>query len=480
MRDTHRRSLLLATLVALGTAAGLLLGSAIAPEISRPVYRNLLVKVRGIEGEPVVRAWIALKREMPTSRTPFLAESGGGPTNAEGDARYKLIPARYHLTVRAEGYAEGAGVVDLRDADGWLSLELEPTVTLAGRLVGPGGRGMRGIRVSIRWDGGARQVRTGPDGSYEASGLPWARGRRWLVDSDRPQGLWRPPSEVRLIPAQGRAQRIAVPPIRLETCAVIEGRLTGPRAAKTKVQVLFTNRWSRDPLVDLPGEAWIERARPGPDGSFEVRSAPPGSIEVYVVLEGAAVRARTLSLAPGETADLGEIPVPSGAGGAVAGRLVFHPGQERTGGVRPLGRKGFERMAEDGSFRIEGILGDGVTLAAGVKYGEHFLMLRERVAVGRTDLVFRPTPARRLRLELIDGRSGKRIENSVVAVAVGDPPVEGSDFYSFRDVIWTRPHPTGTHPVSIRALGFEARRFEAVEIRDDGETRLTVRLTPLP
>ena len=474
MRDSISRALALAVLLGAAVAGGHFLGRSLAPDLSPPVYRDLRVAVRGPESEQVSPAWISLSAVVP-STPPHFQDAGGGPVTDRGEARYRLPPARYRLQVRAEGYMLATAEADLSEADAEITVRLDRAVVLVGTVVGPDGSGVPRIRVSIAWRGGEREVLTDEEGAYESGAVPWTPIARWLVDVKMLRTLRRPPTSVKLIRSRPWTPEIEGSPIALTASARVVGRLVGRRAGEA--EVLLTNRWCRDPLVHIPGEAWFKR---GPDGAIDFQYVPSGPFEVFVVLGPAGSRIRRLELAPGRTVDLGVIPAPDAPNGTLSGRMVFLPGEPRVGGARPVARSGFVFADESGSFRLEGLFGKEVTLEAGVKYGEHYLMVRERVAVGRSALEFAPTPARRLRIELVDEVSGERLAEIRVAVSVGDPPLPGSDFYFLRDVIWTRPLEPGTHGVTIRARGYETARLPAVTVAPDRETRLIIELRPLP
>jgi hypothetical protein len=472
-------ALLLGILLLGGVTAGLQLASVVSerPDARPVVWRNLLVHVRAADGSPVPGAAITLHREKPGLTPRFFASAGAGPADAEGDAFYRLHAGMYRLTVRAEGHLVKRHEVDLREGDAETVVRLGYSAEMAGRVSGPEGIGVPEATVRVRGREGSRETRTGEDGVFVLSRLPWASGLRWVVDVEAPHHLFRPPAEVKLVSASERG-RIRVPPIRLVARATVSARLSGRRAEDA--ELFLTDRYTRDPLVDLPGEAWFRSARPIGDGAVEARAVPPVTLDAVLRLDGVSHHVSTIHPEPGEILDLGDIRVPSAPDGVVAGRVVFQPGEPPIGGARLLHDRDFHQAAEDGTFRLEGLTGEKVTLLAGVKYRDRWLMLREEVEVGREDLILHPTPARRLRITFETADGDEPIEGVPLALAVGDPPGAGSDFTLFRGVLWTLPLEPGTHPVTIRVNGYETLRLTDVRIHPDRETRLNVRLIPYP
>ncbi len=477
MKSPGLRFLFLSVLLGAAAAGGWVLGARRFPPPPAPPgprdWPVLTVRVTDPEGRGIRGARVSIERYGRLRIVP----AGGGPTGASGRAIYHLPPARYRLTVTRRGLSTARVEADLRaGGDRAVSAVLEPALTLEGRILAPGGVPREGVVVRIRWREGERRVRTDAGGRWSAPGVPYAAGRVWIVDATAPPGRWRPPDQVRRVTGGAPGAGIRVPDIRLLPAASVRGRLESSRLEGTAVYL--TNRWSRNPLVDRPGEVWFATVRPDREGRFQAGGVAPGRVEVYAVRDGAPLLAAAVDLAPGESRDLGSIRVAERADGAVAGRLRWIRNQPAGGGVRLITDLAMRRVAPDGSFRIGGLIGERVTLLGGVRYEEHYLPFRRTVEVGAEDLLLAPSPRRRLRLAFTDAETGEPVKGRPAAVAVDDPPGEGSGFYYIHEALWTEPLIPGTPAVTVRVRGYRPVRLPRVRVEPYRETRLAVRVRP--
>ena len=180
------------------TDVTIVVGETTDVRIELPVGNRAQGRVERANGDPVGRARLYVmpagsveKRDRPILSVRGFTEDREPAGATLTDGSFELppqTPGRYDLLVEVEGELPGVlHDVDLSDGDvGDLLVRLPPSGTVAGRILGEGGRPAVGEEVYVLFPSGAvRTVRSDEDGRFEQGGLPVGRCLiRWVSLND--------------------------------------------------------------------------------------------------------------------------------------------------------------------------------------------------------------------------------------------------------------------------------------------------------
>jgi hypothetical protein len=292
---------------------------------------------------------------------PFIvARSLAGPgiyaSVGKEDGGYRLrVPAGpYRVTARAEGYAEGARLVDVAVSQS-LGFQLWPAAAIRGRVVrAADGRPVAGAEVELSGRGVAvaRTTRSVADGRFELGGL--GAGSYLLVARGEGQiGVVPAPVEVSLA---GGSDDV--------TIELVEGRrLRGWTEADDGRPIAGAN-------LELTGcrDAGPRRVTSDAAGRFDVAGLMPCNLLLVASAADLAPTARTVDLARGDQVDLRVV---LGRGVALGGRVLEPDGRGAVGAMvkaslRSPGREEYReaRTGSDGGFLFEHVAAGVAELTA--------------------------------------------------------------------------------------------------------------------
>jgi beta-lactamase regulating signal transducer with metallopeptidase domain/protocatechuate 3,4-dioxygenase beta subunit len=417
--------------------------------------------------------------EIGVSFTPPLGAPDAGQVEARTDAhgRYRfasLGPGAYRISPRAVGYSYlGSKVVqgNTRGVDFFLS----PAGALEGTITGPDGRPVQGALVradlETRWWISSPTVTTDARGYYEVA----VTSGRYRV----------------LVAAEGQAPTVSAPvsvqtgvraraDVRFSEAFRVRGRLLDPSHKPVRgtlqLRELDGNTRAGARVVQ------VLSAEAGPDGRFEIASAPSGAHVFEVTSPGLATRSLEVRLeGRGGTKDVGDVTLTGGA--VVHGRVEDTQGAPVAGAAVFADQGGRKRESirarADGTFSIGG-LEPGAYDVRAEAYG--FASAIEKAETGHRPVV--------LRLARSGGVTGLLVDEAGRPVFPGGLKTEPLANKDARAPILFKPGPeasqgrfvledlvAGPYEITIRADGFVPQKIrtdvEPGRVADAGRITLT-------
>jgi len=253
-------------------------------------------RVKGDGGAGLANIHVFAVREAP----PFGPEAHTRTGRDGGYVVEGLLPGRYRLSARAEGYGPGRATAQLLDADlPSVDIVLPAAIAVNGRVVAADGRPVEGARVQARSAistrgrmavAGAQSVLSAADGSFHLDGIAPGQLRMDVRHPEQGTAAFGP-QEVRA----GESRSVHLVLVR---GASIEGQVRtedGQPAPGVRVAA-----FAADGRTGLEAEN-----ASGPDGRYRLSSLPPGRIAV--VADRAEPRSFTSQDQPNQkTVALGE------------------------------------------------------------------------------------------------------------------------------------------------------------------------------
>jgi hypothetical protein len=303
-------------------------------------------------------------------------------TDAEGrftiqvplDVRRLLLVATPRDPAATTGTQEARLVVDLSaERPREVVLRFDPGATIAGRVLGPEGEALPGVRLAIQRADAGQLFHQGASsderGDFRSDELP--RGTYWLLVT-RPAPGYAEADPV-LVSAPTSALQVV-----LRRSHRLQGRILDEDAGSFVVQW----SWARRSGYPLP---LVKEAKSRDDGSFEISDVPDGDTEMLVRRSGDDRCAHLRIVDPAD-----EIVVRLVRGGAIAGRISL-PDDLVWQHVRVtalgLGAWITEPVREDGSFRITGLPPGGYELGYEARGQRGKFRLKAPVEPGTMDLL---------------------------------------------------------------------------------------------
>jgi RNA polymerase sigma factor (sigma-70 family) len=385
--------------------------------VTRRVIRDLIL-------HPAARLWgrvieRASGKPVPGVRVALspvqMMGAGYRPTVTDDEGRFQFTDAEagtFQLVVRDDelnlvGSVARVTLVPLQTL-GNVELMVDAGATVSGTVVGADGRPVEGSLVGYRaadrmGPGSGRQL-TSPDGAFRLAGL--VPGRYQLFADSAPVGSTRAESSID-VPAQGLSGitlKLAGPSDGL----TLTGRVLRPDGAPAAGVLVRAEREGR--RTGMPAGA----AESGPDGSFQMALAAPARTRVVAWHPQDGFAESLVDLSSSSAAPI-ELRLQSGA--VIGGTVKWNDGAPAAGiSVAVTRQEGMVVYAsatsgEDGRFQI-GSLADGrYTVRATRKLGPwNRWTSREQPSLRLIDL---GAGERRLDVELIVARGGKRISGTV-------------------------------------------------------------------
>jgi RNA polymerase sigma-70 factor (ECF subfamily) len=225
-------------------------------------------------------------------------------TGADGSFRLRSVQRQgTHICARAAGYAPSLRR-HLADIEPGRDGAIEAVIilpglggVLAGRVVGPGGRPIRGAKVMVGAEFPTSKLLD--DGGEGLSAPPFIVGtdpEGWFFADSLPEG--ETPVAVRVPGFIPHEEMVRLTPgakaqvtISMEEGGTVHGRLTNKAGFPANGTAVMVGDWRRFLAV---------RAFSSPDGSFELRGVPPGEVEVYANRSGWGRAATTVFLERGQ------------------------------------------------------------------------------------------------------------------------------------------------------------------------------------
>jgi RNA polymerase sigma factor (sigma-70 family) len=291
---------------------------------------------------PDVEVWFFLER----------VARGGGQDLRTSPLPIQMMPV--DLVIRAPGHLEESCLVrtDLvrRPGDA-IEVSMTRGLPVRGRLVGPDGRGLAGVGVSVFSAGpdsirqSHREATTDRDGGFDVRAAH--PGGKVMLKVDLPQAGWTWSDEVRVAPG---AVEVRIPPIMVAPYLTVTGHIIDEAGHPVAHARLHAS--SAEDGRGLTSTALTDRK-----GRFCLRGLRPGRVKVILSRWPRwAHRYRTI-----EVTENVEFTWRLERGHDIAGRVEFDDGTPVTRiGVQVWGPDsafmGFSTLDEEGRFRVRGLL----------------------------------------------------------------------------------------------------------------------------
>jgi len=309
--------------------------------VARPAEKEdeLRLEVLGPDGQPVALCNAAIR--AIEHKSP-VREVGPGVFRILDPGAKVVLHVRF--AVAGRGVRPGSlvhGPIEL--TPGSLTLKLPAGRTIEGRIVGPDGKGLRGLPVSATCDGGRvggrgtlhSRARTGEGGRFVLRGLA---DERYRVGPRVPGGFLRPGS----LAAHAGAKHVD---FRLAPAARISVIVHDPDGKPAKyVHVI---------AIDARTRKWVARDTSSQAGVAELHHLVPGGEYDLRVID---TNSRRSSYVAGVRPGPDPVSVRLTEGAVVKGRIRGPEGHEGTVVWASLDRvEVFGDVSEDGSFEIRGL-----------------------------------------------------------------------------------------------------------------------------
>jgi protocatechuate 3,4-dioxygenase beta subunit len=435
-------------------------------------------RVRGDGGAGLANVQVSAVRETP----PFAPEARTRTGSDGGYLLEGLLPGRYRLSARAEGYGSGRATAQLRDADlSSVDIMLPAAIAVNGRVVAPDGRPVEGARVQARSATsargrvgvtGAHSVLSAPDGSFHLDGIAPGQLR---IDARHPEHGTAAfgPQEVRA--SESRSVQLVLAP-----GGSIEGQVRtddGRPAPGVRVAAFAADLRAPLDAQDLSG----------PDGRYRLFALPPGRIAVVADRGGPRSFAsqdlphqRTVPLGEGEAKSGVDLVVdPAGLelrgvalspeGQPVAGALVTVTPERAGPALRSSTRATSGVSDRDGHFLLENLGRGSHTLRA--VHPEHPDAVLARVSPAAAPVEVR-FPASAAISGVVVSAAGDPVPDYTVALlpaptagarpeprgrpSSNDPVAPLAQVQDRQGLFQLRQVPEGTHQVAITTAGGES------------------------
>ncbi|MFO1053469.1 MAG: carboxypeptidase-like regulatory domain-containing protein [Planctomycetota bacterium] len=286
------------------------------PEVTLRIPRepSLIGDVVDANGHGVADATISISVQLdPTSMLPV--------ARSKEDGHFELFGTAERVWIRAgaKGFrASDAYLVDRQGAAPKLRISLDgDPLRVTGRVLAPGGGGVRGATVLAKTTGDATSgtshegfvrrtgegitARSDDDGRFVIDGLPPGAIRI----SSRADGVGY--GEAMLADTPSRSAEVSV---QLQGFASLEGSVHAIDGSVPAALTIGIRTWPRE-----LGTQWAQVRR---DGSFAVEDVCPGRFQAQVWREGSPVIAADIELRPGERGRWPvTLPDPAGIAGVV-------------------------------------------------------------------------------------------------------------------------------------------------------------------